>query len=105
MVISDPSVSYGRKTIAKFSDAAGTLSNTAATYVAKVDLRFTDSARKGELISGTKLGELAKVQVKVGFSYSEPVAFGEVVSGRMTLTKRDGEVIKRDLACARYRKN
>src|SRR3989338_1707434 len=58
MVLSDPSVSHGRKTIARFQNSNGLISNTGAHYEAKVDLRYNDSARKGELIGGTKLGQL-----------------------------------------------
>ncbi|MEO5668362.1 MAG: hypothetical protein ABIR96_09905 [Bdellovibrionota bacterium] len=105
MIISDTSVSAGRKTIARFTDANERLSNAAASYVGDVDLRFNDSGRKGELISGTKLGELDQILVDIDFSYGAPVTALSEVSGTMTLLKRSGEEIVRDLACVRYLKN
>lgn len=112
MVLSDPVVSYGRKTIAKFSAVKGTLSSERGNpswaemvYTADVDLRFTDSARKGENISSTKLGELAKISVLVKFSYASPVADGTELAGQMTLVKRNGEVLVSALTCSRYLKN
>jgi hypothetical protein len=105
LVLSDPAINSGRKTIARFTDVNGTVGNTGASYTANVDLRFNDSGRKGELISGTKLGELKTIDLEVAFSYARPVAADETLQGKLTLTKRNGEVIERDLDCTRYLKN
>jgi hypothetical protein len=105
MVLSDPSVQGGRKTIARFTEANGVVASRSATFTADVDLRFTDSSRKGELISGTKLGQLDQIIVDVDFSYAAPVEQGEELSGELTLIKRDGQKITRDLECSRYLKN
>ena len=104
MVLSDPAVSGGRKTIARFTDANETLANEGARYTANVDLRFNDSERKGELIGGTKLGHLKTIDLDVAFSYADPVADEAGIEGVLTLTKRNGEVITLDLDCARYLK-
>lgn len=105
MVFSDPSIQQGRQTIARFTDANGTLTNTGARYDAKVDLRYADSGRAGELISGTKLGALSHLYMNVGFYYSTPVKKGEALWGKLVLVKRNGERIDRDLSCARYLKD
>lgn len=104
MVISDRSVQAGRKTIARFQDSKGRISNKGARYTADVDLRYADSARAGENIGGTKLGELDTIELDVEFSYAQPVAAGELVSGTLTLNKRNGQVIELELECARYLK-
>ncbi len=104
MVISDPAVQHGRKTIARFQQVNGTVANTGAAYHAKVDLRFSDSNAAGELISGTKLGQLATISLRVAFSYAYPVRKGETIPGALVLTKRDGQKIRRDVACVRYLK-
>ena len=104
MVVSDPAVSGGRKTIARFTDTNGVLSNRSSRYEANVDLRFNDSNRKGELILGTKLGMLDTITADIDFSYSQPVANGEEVSGKLTLVKRNGDQINADLVCTRYLK-
>lgn len=105
MVISDPAVQAGRKTIARFQDVNGVLANDGARYTAKVDLRYADSNGAGELISGTKLGYLATIALRVGFSFAQPVAQGQALNAVLTLTKRDGEIIRRQAVCARYLKN
>ncbi|MGE3974210.1 MAG: hypothetical protein AB7F59_06770 [Bdellovibrionales bacterium] len=104
MVLSDPRVSEGRKTIARFT-AGNTLSNQGASYVADVDLRRTDSSAKGELIAGTKLGFIDSITLDVAFSYSRPVAAGTIVAGDLTILKRNGRVTQLEVACKRYLKN
>lgn len=105
MTISDSSIGAGRKTIAKFTSVNETLVSSNTVYTAKVDLRFNDSGRKGELIGGTKLGQLAKIKMAVNFWYNQPIASGEEVYGRLTLEKRNGEKIGEDANCVRYLKN
>lgn len=104
MVLSDRSVAAGRKTIARFTDTNGRISQKGASYLADVDLRFSDSSRKGELIGGTKLGELDTIQLDVDFSYAAPVEAGEMVDGTLTLNKRNGQQIELALECKRYLK-
>ena len=105
MILSDDTISAGRKTIARFTDVKGTVSNSGASYEANVDLRLNDSGRKGELVLGTKLGELDRVYVDVAFRYGHLAASGELMSGTITATKRNGEIIEQALECARYLKN
>ena len=105
MIVSDPSVSSGRKTIARFTDTNGVLESRGSRYEANVDLRFSDSARKGENILGTKLGQLDMIIADIDFSYAAPVEANEEVGGRLILVKRNGDRIKADLTCARYLKN
>jgi hypothetical protein len=105
MVISDPTVeTRGRRTIAVFRQAKGTLSNFGIYYVAKVDLRYAELSRGGELLLGTRLGELGIIQVGIDFSYSHPVKKGESLHGFIDAHKRDGEEIWRNLECVRYLK-
>ena len=104
MVVSDPAVSGGRKTIVRFTEVNGVLESRASRYEANVDLRFNDSARKGELILGTKLGQLDKIIADIDFSYAAPVAAGEEVEGKLILVKRNGDRVRADLTCARYLK-
>jgi hypothetical protein len=105
MVLSDPAVGHGRKTIAKFTDVKGTLSSNGALYTAKVDLRMVESRAKGELIAGTKLGQLANIIVGVRFSYSQPLRHGEAVTGWAMFQKRNGQESYAQLECVRYLKN
>lgn len=104
MILSDPAVAQGRKTIASFSDVNTTLANSGASYVAKVDLRFSESRRAGELIAGTRLGQLDQVKLDIDFSYGSPVDAEETLTGSLTLEKRNGDVLGRDVVCTRYLK-
>src|SRR4051812_5676293 len=87
MVLSDPSVGVGNKTIARFTEVNETLTNVGASYEANVDLRFNDSGRKGELMAGTKLGYLKTITLDVAFSYNHPVAAGTTLLGEVSLLK------------------
>ncbi len=101
MVLSDSSVSFGNKTIAKLSAAANTLSNDGTVYRGVVDLRRLAG---GELIAGTKLQYVKHIEVDVEFSYANPVAHGTVLRGMMTIQKRDGSEFSERLVCKRYLK-
>jgi hypothetical protein len=105
LIVSSDAVGAGRKTIARFTEANLTLGNEASVYTAKVDHRFNDSNRKGELIGGTKLGFLQYLVLNLDFTYARPVADGAPVRGDLTLVKRNGEQIAIDMDCARYLKN
>lgn len=105
MILSDNTIQYGNKTIAKFESAEDRLTNQGAEFVADVDLRYNNTGRKGELIGGTKLGQLDQVILDVAFSYNAPVMHGEQLDGTLTLVKRDGSEIAIDLVCGRYLKN
>ena len=106
MILSDNEVGHGNKTIAKFTSASGLLASRNFTYTANVDLRFSDSSRKGELIGGTKLGELDKIVLDVhdAFLIAEREE-GNEVSAELTLVKRNGQEINLDATCTRYAKN
>ena len=69
MVVSDPTVSAGRKTIATFKRSEANLYSRGTRYIAFVD---GDEIRTGELIAGTKLGYIERLVLDVGFSYSAP---------------------------------
>jgi len=105
MVISDGAVAAGRKTIARFDETKGTLSSIGTEYTANVDLRFTDSSRRGELIAGTKLGFIDTITLKVGFNYATPVPVGTRLPAHLLIEKRNGEVITERALCLRYLKN
>jgi hypothetical protein len=105
MVVSNSEVGAGNKTIAKFTDAKRTVASLKQTYVGKVDLRVSESNRKGELIGGTKLGQLDLIILSVDFSYAAPVAHGEALTATLTLQKRNGEELIEDVNCTRYLKN
>lgn len=104
LVLSNPELQAGNKTIAVFRDSTGLLSSKELVFTADVDLRFKESSRKGELIAGTKLGNLDQVKVIVHFSYADPVAEGAFVPASLILTKRDGAKIRQSLDCRRYLK-
>ena len=112
MVLSDPSVSHGRKTIAKFTDVKSRLASRGANYVADVDLRVSESRRGGEYIGGTRLGQLDQIILAVDFVYGEDMQDGESLrsndrplQAELILVKRSGGKISMELDCERYLKN
>lgn len=105
VVVSDANVKVGRKTIGVFRDAAAQLLAEDDTYLAKVDLRKKESNRRGELLAGTKLGNVDQIKLYVDFNYSRPVPHGTELTGTMTLLKRDAGLIVHQAVCIRYLKN
>jgi hypothetical protein len=105
MVISDPSVKPGRKTIAKFEAADGLLDKVDTAFVGKVDLRFSSSGRAGENLASTKLGEVDQVILDIDFHYSEPVEDEAALPGMLILKLRSGEYRQVPMACERYLKH
>jgi hypothetical protein len=106
LVLSDPEATAGNKTVARFTGAAGTLTNTGSSYMANVDLRFSDLNNKTALVAGrVQLQELDTVKLDVDFSYSQPLPAGESVNGELTLNTRAGDHIVMDVLCSRYLKN
>lgn len=105
MVVSDSAIALGNRTIATFDDAQSQVASYKQTYVANVDLRYANSNRKGELIGGTKLGNLHQIILSVDFSYARPVTSNTLLKGMLTLVKRDGEEIIEEVNCRRYLKH
>ncbi len=106
MVVSDPSVLAGNKTIATFDSGNGNLtSQEGAIYWANVDSRYSGAAHGGELIGGTRLSELKSIILDVDFSYAYPVADGTELDATLTYEKENGETWTVDAVCARYLKN
>ncbi|MGE0633107.1 MAG: hypothetical protein AB7O96_11900 [Pseudobdellovibrionaceae bacterium] len=105
MVLSDSSVSSGRKTIARFTDSEGNLNSRSLIYASKVDLRFNNSERAGENFMGTKLGQIATIVLDVDFTYSAPLAHGEETTAKLIVLKRNGAQIREEVVCTRYLKN
>ncbi len=97
MVLSDPAVAGGRKTIARFTAANGVLETqeddaNGTVYFANVDLRFSDSARSGEYLLGTRLGEVDVIEVSAGNGDSSDEPYIRII-------KRDGSRKYRGLIC------
>ncbi len=98
MVLSDPTIGSGRKTIARFTADNGVLEtrdhgDAGTRFVADVDLRFNDSARAGEYLLGTRLGEIDTVTVYVGN------ADGDAGEGRVSIRKRNGTRASEAITC------
>jgi len=105
MIVSDPTVADGRKTIATFDADKALLTSSSATYTANVDLRFSTSNRKGENVGGTKLGELDQIILHVDYSFDNPVPAGSEVGGEAVLVRRgSASDIRIPMNCSRYLK-
>jgi len=104
MIVSDPTISHGRKTIATFNDAS-LLQNEGASYMSKVDLRFSNSNRSGESVGGSKLGNLKEIILDVDFLYGDNLQDGDITEGTAILVRRSGSTLYHDMECVRYLKD
>ena len=102
MIVSDPTIAYGKQTIARFSREDGTLATKGDSYVGTVDPNAAGTSRVGENIAGTKLGAIKDMALTVDFSYVRPVADGEELEGLLIISKRNGDEIDVELECLRY---
>lgn len=104
MVISDPSVKAGNKTVARFTDAENTLGRTGTKYFANVDERF-NNIPKGEYLSGTRIDYLQTIILDIEFDYADVLAADEITEGWLILVRENGSQIKRKVMCSRYLKH
>lgn len=105
MIVSDPNVALGRKTVALFTSAKGTLAfEGSGTYVANVDLRMKESRRAGEYLAGTRLGYVDQLIVDIAHSYGEDTEAGDLFPASLTVAKRNGSSSVEALVCSRYLK-
>lgn len=105
LILADLTVAEDRQTIATFPSDNDLLENSSATYIANVDLRYTESGRGGENILGTKLGKIDDIVLDVNFDYTRPLRKYEETDAKLILIKRNGEKIRSELVCSRYLKN
>jgi len=110
MILSNPTVNAGKKTVATFSALNETLftahdSTDGLVYIGNVDLRYNDSGRKGEYLMGTRLGEVDYVRLDVAHNYLQPVQNNTVLQGAVTIVKRDGDLLSSWATCTRYLKS
>jgi len=109
MILSDPAIGRGLKTITRFLADSETLltdhnSSDFLTFIGSVDLRMTQSGGAGEYILGTRLGDVSTLKLEVDFSYGDDLFNGDKTGGYITLTKKSGEQLTRFAACVRYLK-
>jgi len=102
MIVSDRTISHGKKTIAVFTDEEETLTSSGAQWTAYVPDWMN---KKGRNIAGTKLGYVDTLVVNVDHLYSEPVKHGTPTDGLLTVNKINGEKEIKGLSCFRYLKN
>lgn len=109
MILSNPTLQTGNKTIAKFTSEEGNLVGEStfsgvAMYTANVDLRFANSNREGEYLLGTRLGSVDKVVLEVEFSYENPVEDSAELDGIVSVEKRNGDSTSAPVVCKRHLK-
>ncbi len=105
MILSNMNVANGNKTIAVLRDLDQKYTGTEAIFDGNVDLRYTESSRKGEWILGTKLGYVQSIKLAVAFGYARPTAKGQEMPGTLIVVKRNGEKLRiENLSCTRYLK-
>lgn len=102
MIVSDRTISHGKKTIAVFTDEEETLTSSSARWTAYVPDWMS---KKGRNIAGTKLGYVDTLVVDVDHLYNAPVKSGARADGLLIVNKINGERDTQGLSCYRYLKN
>lgn len=105
LIVSDNTVSSGRRTVATFDGENTLWDRDGASYEANVDLRYSNSNRAGENVFGTKLGLIDTIKLNVAFSYASPVRSGRALDAQLIVLKRNGQKGKIAAVCSRYLKN
>jgi hypothetical protein len=115
MVVSNPLLKVGERTLAVFTAEEGNLTSGSAleaqqegdsgymTYTGNVDLRFRN-VKKSEAIMGAAIADMDALKLDVYFTYGQNLAKGEEVQGLIDLVKRDGVHEYRSAVCTRYLK-
>lgn len=109
LIVSDDRLQRGNRTIAKFTDVKNKLTRRTGemTYIGQVDLRVSESNRRGEYVGGTRLGELKTLVLTVDHNFGQISTRGALVRGWLTLNFRDTNRIDTvlDMECERYLKH
>jgi len=107
MVVSDPALAKGTRTIATFSQDQNLIIQKGATYIATVDSRYKTVKEGDRKIADTLLSELATIELSVNFNYATdtPSKIGEKYSALITYTHESGATSSENATCIRYKKN
>ena len=109
MVVSNPKLPRGYRTLAVFSSADGTLQAIShrgeyRTYVGRVDFN-SNSIHKHVFVLSDPMTNLAAVQLHIYFNYNKSrIANGGEVMGVVELVSRNGRHIYSETSCKRYLK-
>ncbi|MEO5666846.1 MAG: hypothetical protein ABIR96_02180, partial [Bdellovibrionota bacterium] len=102
MVLSDPSLPRGERTLKRFEADNDTLANQGATYTAIVQRQLQVMSDRQAL--GVQLGQIQELALSIDFSYRSPVTQNDVVSGVLQITQVNGDQLWVDMDCHHYRK-
>lgn len=103
MRASDPNVSEVRSEIAVFDSDDGLLNNDNGVIVGYVDSKNPKTARKGERIGGTTLGQLRSVMLSLEIDFDVAASPLKKYSAQALYLKKSGEQLVQDLDCTRQR--
>lgn len=103
MRASDPNVSPARAEIAMFEAQEGLLDNDNGVIVGHVDSSNPKTARKGERIGGTTLGQLSSVMLSLDVDFSIAASPLKKYSAQVVYLKKSSERLVQDLDCTRQK--
>ncbi len=103
MRASDPNVSAARSEIALFEADDGLLNNDNEVIVGYVDSANPKTARTGERIGGTTLGQLRSVMLSLDIDFDIAAPPMKKYSAQALYLKKSGEQLVQDLDCTRQR--
>lgn len=101
MVVSDPSLPFGKRTVARFEADEGRVSNVGTVYTAVMNPQPMVISKT---IAGMRLAQIQEVLLRVDFKYRRPVEHGTIVGAVLELYNINGDQLWVDMDCARYLK-
>ncbi len=103
LVLSNPSLRAGERTIARFLPEQELLESSGTSYYVDVGPRVK-RMRGGKYLLGTRLKHIDRLTLDVAFNYAKPVPEGTEVPAFLEIQKTNGDVFWTDMICERYLK-
>ncbi|MBP7843478.1 MAG: hypothetical protein KA116_01565 [Proteobacteria bacterium] len=105
MVLSNPRVPMGKRTIGVFNENKGTLIRDSSSYFANFDFRFKGLYSKPqEFIKDISKKDIQSLEITPNFNINEPIAPSAKLKARFKLSLRSGQDYQGWIDCIRYLK-
>lgn len=107
MVVSDPTLNFGERTLLSLNSKQNSLVSRGAHYNASLNFNSNEVSKEvaDKPILGIKLSEIKNIALRVNFSYAYPVKKGTIVDAILTLIDRNDNSHQSAFNCERYLKN
>lgn len=105
MVLSNPRVPMGKRTIGVFNESKGNLLRDSSAYIANFDFRFKGLYSKPqEFIKDISKRDIQTLEITPNFNINEPIAPAAKLKARFKMNLRSGQAYQGWIECIRYLK-